>query len=353
MPLLPKRAAATKEVAQPATGTIIETRGLRKQYGRLWAVEDFSLTLAPGAIFGLIGANGAGKTTALKMLATLLSPTDGEGWVAGYSITRQPDRVRQMLGYVPDEFGIYDDMRVGEYLDFFAACYNVPRKQRRALVGELLELVDLAERHESSVSTLSRGMRQRLCLAHALVHDPKVLILDEPASGLDPQARTEFKELLRELAAMGKTIIMSSHLLPDLEDLCTDIGVMAKGVLTQYGAPDTLGRHYAQHRRLTVQVLRRASRAEYIIRARPSVSDVLVYPVGSSLATFDVPHGGLITESARADAARFEIEFTGNDSESADLLRALTLAGVEVAHFAQAGGQLSALYNAHTSRVLP
>ncbi len=198
----------------------IETRGLTRLYGKLAAVQDLNLSVPQGSLFGLIGPNGAGKTTTLRMLAGLLQPSSGEIIINGKPINQNLYELRTQIGYMPDFFGVYEDLVVWEYLDFFARCYNLPSNRRKQVIDELLELVDLSEKREAYVHTLSRGMRQRLCLAHALVHDPQVLLLDEPASGLDPRARVEMRELLRELGAMGKTVVLSSHILSELAELC-------------------------------------------------------------------------------------------------------------------------------------
>jgi len=208
---------------------IVRTTGLTKRYDKTLAVAGLDLDIAEGEIFGLVGPNGAGKTTILRILATLLVPSAGDAEIAGASVRRNPDAVRRVLGYMPDSFGVYDDMKVWEYLDFFGRCHGLPAARRRRVVADLLELVDLASKRDAYVQTLSRGMQQRLCLAHALVHDPQVLLLDEPASGLDPRARVELRELLRELRNLGKTILISSHILPELEELCTSIAIIDRG----------------------------------------------------------------------------------------------------------------------------
>jgi ABC-2 type transport system ATP-binding protein len=210
---------------------IVETHGLVKRYDRTLAVAGIDLAVEPGEIFGLVGPNGAGKTTTLRMLATLLRPSAGQAEIDGWSVTRNPDEVRRVIGFMPDVFGVYDDMKVWEYIDFFARCYGLPAAGRRRMIADLLELVDLADRRDDYVQTLSRGMEQRLCLAQVLVHDPKVLLLDEPASGLDPRARVELRELLRELRSLGKTILISSHILPELEELCTSVAISIRPVL--------------------------------------------------------------------------------------------------------------------------
>jgi len=209
---------------------------LRKEYKSLIAVDDLSLKLERGDIFGFIGPNGAGKTTTIRMLATLLVPTLGTAYVDGIDVVRFPDEVRSLIGYMPDFFGVYDDVKVWEYLDFFAAAYRIPKSQRGQTITDVLELTDLTVKRDSYVEELSRGMKQRLCLAKTLVHDPKLLLLDEPASGLDPRARVELKELLKALREMGKTILVSSHILPELADFCNKIGIIEKGKLLLSGA---------------------------------------------------------------------------------------------------------------------
>lgn len=210
---------------------MIETRDLTKTYGDLYALKKLDLKLEKGDVFGFIGPNGAGKTTTMRILATLLNPTWGEAYVCGYSIYTKAKDIRRVIGYMPDFFGVYDDMKVLEYLEFFAAAYRIKGAARRKICDEVLDLVDLGYKRDALVTSLSRGMTQRLGLARVLLHDPQVLLLDEPASGLDPRARIEIRGLLKELRNMGKTIMISSHILPELADICNKIGIIERGEL--------------------------------------------------------------------------------------------------------------------------
>jgi ABC-2 type transport system ATP-binding protein len=210
---------------------MIETRDLTKKYGELFAIKSIELKLDRGDVFGFIGPNGAGKTTTMRILATLLNPTWGEAYVGGYSIYSKPREIRRLIGYMPDFFGVYDNMKVIEYLEFFAAAYRIRGAERRKTCDNVLELVDLGYKREAFVTSLSRGMTQRLGLARVLLHDPQVLLLDEPASGLDPRARIEIRTLLKRLGGMGKTIMVSSHILPELADVCNKIGIIERGEL--------------------------------------------------------------------------------------------------------------------------
>ena len=210
---------------------MIEIQELTKAYGDLHAVDNLSLKLDEGDLFGYIGPNGSGKTTTMKILATLLQPSWGEASVCGYSIYNSPKEIRRLIGYMPDFFGVYDDMKVIEYLEFFAAAYRIKGVQRRKVCNEMLELVDLGYKRDAFVTSLSRGMTQRLGLARVLLHDPQVLLLDEPASGLDPRARIEIRGLLKQLRGMGKTIMVSSHILPELADICNKVGFIERGKL--------------------------------------------------------------------------------------------------------------------------
>ncbi|MFN2463029.1 MAG: ABC transporter ATP-binding protein [Candidatus Dormibacteria bacterium] len=219
---------------------MIRIESLTKTYGTFRAVNDVSFSVNKGEIFGFVGPNGAGKSTTLKILATLLPPTSGRAMVNGLDVTTNVFEVRGLIGYMPDFFGVYDRLTSAEYLSFYAACYRIPRRRRPAIVSDLLELVRLGDKRDAQVNSLSRGMKQRLCLARALVHDPEVLLLDEPASGLDPRARVDMRDLLRELRTMGKTIIISSHILPELSELCTSAAILERGRVLAAGPLDSL-----------------------------------------------------------------------------------------------------------------
>jgi ABC-2 type transport system ATP-binding protein len=308
---------------------IVRTSGLIKRYPGTVAVAGLDLDVAEGEIFGFVGPNGAGKTTTLRILATLLKPTAGEAEVAGISVRRNPDAVRRVLGFMPDVFGVYDDMKVWEYLDFFARCYGIPASKRRQMIGDLLDLVDLGDKRDSYVQGLSRGMQQRLCLAHTLVHDPQVLLLDEPASGLDPRARVELRELLRELRSLGKTILISSHILPELEELCTSVAIVDHGQLLAQGRVADIEKRLRYGAVLRVRVLgdgEAIEGARDFFAAEPRVASVAIL-----------------------DDGQIELGFRGDDAESADLLARTVGAGIRVASFARAASDLEELFLQVTS----
>jgi ABC-2 type transport system ATP-binding protein len=303
---------------------IVETKGLVKRYGQLTAVKDLDLAVEEGAVFGFVGPNGAGKTTTMRILATLLRPTAGEARVAGYSVRKDRRSVRRAIGYMPDFFGVYDDMKVWEYLDFFSACYEIPPETRRRLVGDLLELVDLAHRRDDYVDALSRGMKQRLCLARALAHDPRLLILDEPASGLDPRARVEIRELLRELQAMGKTIFVSSHILLEIEEICTHIGIIEAGQLVATGTLAEMRQLIQSHRVVRVGLTGRIEKAQAWLSGQSGVMGV--EPV---------------TGNGEGD---LEVMFVGDDEALAGLLREMVIAGFPVVGFREEAGDLEDVF---------
>jgi len=303
---------------------IVRTEGLVKRYATTVAVAGVDLDVEAGEIFGLVGPNGAGKSTTFRILATLLQPSAGVAEIAGWSVTRNPDQVRRVLGFMPDAFGVYDDMKVWEYLDFFARCYGIAPAARRRMISDLLELVDLGDKREAYVQTLSRGMQQRLCLAHALVHDPEVLLLDEPASGLDPRARVELRELLRELRAMGKTILISSHILPELEELCTSVAIVDRGQVLAQGRVADIERRLRFGAVLRVRALAEGEALE-AIRAR--------FATDPDVASAVLLHDGTI-----------ELGFRGDDAASARLLADVVREGLPIVSFARAASDLEELF---------
>jgi ABC-2 type transport system ATP-binding protein len=308
---------------------IVRTEGLVKRYDGTLAVAGIDLSVEQGEIFGLVGPNGAGKTTTLRILATLLMPSAGTAEIAGLSVTRNPDQVRRVLGFMPDSFGVYDDMKVWEYLDFFARCYGIGPADRRRMIGDLLELVDLGGKRDNYVQTLSRGMQQRLCLAHALVHDPQVLLLDEPASGLDPRARVELRELLRELRSLGKTILISSHILPELEELCTSVAIVDRGQVLAQGRVSDIERRLRFGAVLRVRLL---LEGEALEAARDRFTE------DPDVAT-----------AVLLDDGTIELGFRGDDAASARLLAQSVAAGLPIVSFARAASDLEELFLQVTS----
>ncbi len=315
---------------------VVETRGLVKRYGTHVAVAGIDLVVGPGEIYGLVGPNGAGKTTTMKILATLLSPTAGEAYVTGIPIDADPIEVRRRIGYMPDFYGVYDDLKVWEYLDFFARCYGVPANRRAPMIGELLTIVGLEDKRKDYVEALSRGMRQRLCLAHTLVHDPALLILDEPASGLDPRARVEMREILRELRGMGKTILVSSHILPELAEMCTGVGIIDRGRLLRSGSIHEIEQSLRATALLRIQIqgddAARVAAAEWL-RTDSRVGDVLEA----------APDGGGVI--------RLEVAFDGDTDAQADVLRTMIEAGHRVVGFTQVTSDLEEIFLKVTGQV--
>jgi len=255
---------------------MIELIDFGKDYGDFTAVQRLNLKIEAGEMFGFIGPNGAGKSTTIRFLATLLKATRGEGIVNGHSVTQDPMGVRQSVGYMPDSFGVYDGMKVWEFLDFFAVAYRIGRSKRKKVILDVLELLDLSHKRDDYVNGLSRGMKQRLCLAKTLVHDPPCLILDEPASGLDPRARVEVKALLKELRRMGKTILISSHILTELADCCTSIGIIERGELLMNGPIDEVYKRIRSDRIIEVKFTDGMDAGLSIIRSSPHLRDIQV-----------------------------------------------------------------------------
>ena len=253
---------------------MIETHDLTKRYGDLYAIRSIKLSLDKGDLFGFIGPNGAGKTTTMRIIATLLNPTWGEAYVGGYSIYTKPREIRRLVGYMPDFFGVYDDMKVFEYLEFFAAAYRICGQQRRKVCNEMLNVVDLDFKRNAFANTLSRGQTQRLGLARVLLHDPQVLLLDEPLSGLDPRARIEMRNLLKRLGNMGKTIVVSSHILPELADVCNKIGIIDRGVMTVNAKVSEVLRQLRQNVVVVIKVAGDTHDAKRDLESHATVHDV-------------------------------------------------------------------------------
>ncbi len=294
----------------------IVVEALVKQYKRFTALDGVNFSIPRGSIYGFLGPNGAGKTTTLRILATLLLPTQGRAWVAGEDVVHQPERARRRLGYMPDFFGVYDDLTVREYLEFYAQAHGVPRSQWRKTTDDLLELVDLGHKRDEFVETLSRGMKQRLGLARCLVHNPDVLLLDEPASGLDPRARVEMREVLKEISRMEKTVLVSSHILPELADLSTEVGIIHHGRMVASGSVDSIMTRLGASRILEVRVLGRIEAAGQILGSQPGVHEVEI-----------VPEEGLVRSS-----------FSGGADSQAAILKALEEGGIPVVSFNTTGG---------------
>jgi ABC-2 type transport system ATP-binding protein len=313
---------------------IIEIQGLTKNYNGLTALKDLHLSIEEGSVFGFIGPNGAGKTTTMRILTTLLKPSSGQAWVAGHSVTKEPQQVRRAIGYMPDFFGVYEDMKVWEYLDFFAACYNVPSALRPQMIDDLLALVDLGHKRGDFVESLSRGMKQRLCLARTLAHDPQILILDEPASGLDPRARIEMRELLRELKRMGKTIFFSSHILSEVADICTSIGIIEAGQLVVAGDMAEMRRRLRAHRLIQIRVLGDLAPLQGYLLTHEQVHTI------TSSDEVDLP----------SDTLRFD--FNGSDADLAAMLGELVRRDIPVIGLHEESGDLEDVFLHATKGIL-
>ena len=289
---------------------MLKVEGLYKQYGGLIAVNHIDFSLNPGDIFGFIGSNGAGKTTTIRMIATLLEPTSGTASINGADIHRDPMEVKRQIGYMPDFFGLYDDVKVWEYLDFFATIYKVAIRQRADVIDQVLELTNLGTKKEAFVQSLSRGMQQRLCLARCLVHDPALLLLDEPASGLDPRARAELKELIAELGRMGKIVIVSSHILPELADFCNTVGIIERGNMLAFGPVKEIVKQVRPARHIQIRVL------------------------GSSIETYAlVKDFANVLEAEQGEDGLVRLEFDGDYEAQANLLKSLVDNGNKVIDF--------------------
>lgn len=299
---------------------MIEINNLTKEYGSFHALEAVNINIDKGTVFGFVGPNGAGKTTTMSILATLLLPTSGTAKVGGYDVVQHPHEVRKRIGYMPDFFGVYDQFKTTEYLHFYGASYGIPRGERDKLIPQLLELVNLSDKKDSYVDSLSRGMKQRLCLARCLVHDPEVLILDEPASGLDPRARIEMREIIKELKLMGKTIIISSHILPELAEMVDEIGVIEHGRMVAQGKVAEIQNRLRVKRVLHIRTLGQADNLGSWLRDEAYVSQVFT------------------------DATGVHIHFNGGDLEQSELLARMVSAGFKLISFNEAQTNLEDVF---------
>jgi len=308
---------------------MIEIKNLVKNYKNFKAVKDISLSLEPGDAFGFLGPNGAGKTTTIKILATLLSPSGGDAFIGGYSVRKDPEKIRKIMGYMPDFFGIYDQVKAWEYLDFFASAYKVEKSRRKTIISDVLELTDLYGKRNDYVDNLSRGMKQRLCLARVLIHDPQVLLLDEPASGLDPRARIEMRALLKELRTMGKTIFISSHILTELADLVNKIGIIEAGQLLAFGEVDMILKELAPVKVMKLNVLESTDMAVKILEQSCHVNKI------------DVKERTI------------QFEFKGTDDELSDLVKKLVTEGVKLVALQEQKVDLESVFMKITQGVVP
>jgi ABC-2 type transport system ATP-binding protein len=304
---------------------VIAFQDVSKIYGARAALDHVSFEVPEREIFGFVGPNGAGKTTTLRILAALLEPTTGKAYIDGTDVSKDRERVHTRIGYMPDFFGVYDQLTVGEYLDFYAACYRQPKQRRQKIIDDLLALIGMTDRKTQLVDTLSRGLKQRVCLARALVHDPAVLLLDEPASGLDPRARVEMREILKELRGMGKTIIISSHILPELTELCTMIGIIDRGHMRATGPVHEVIAQLTSGRRLRIRVLDEKDAALEILTPLEAVRHV------------ETVNGTI------------EAEYDGDEATASGILAALIESGIRVSSFAPVDGGLEDAFLRATS----
>ncbi|CAG9621992.1 ABC transporter ATP-binding protein [Sutcliffiella rhizosphaerae] len=302
---------------------MIETINLTKKYGKFTALDSLNLKVNKGTVFGFVGHNGAGKSTTFSILSTLLAPTSGTALINGFDVTKNPKMVRKFIGYMPDFFGVYDQFKTDEYLDFYGASYGISYDERQKLIPQLLELVNLTEKKDTYVDVLSRGMKQRLCLARALIHDPEVLILDEPASGLDPRARIEMREILRELKSMGKTIMISSHILPELAEMCDEIGVINGGKLVATGRVEEIHKQLQANKVLRVLIYQNIETAFAYFEDNPKITNLQVSEQKENLLSFS---------------------YAGTDEEQVNLLKDALDAGVKILSLSQEESNLEDIF---------
>lgn len=324
---------------------MIKIQNVSKRYRNVNALSDFTLEVPHGAIYGLIGPNGAGKTTLLRILAALLVPTTGQVWFDNEEISRHPSVIQRKVGYMPDFFGVYPDLTSVEYLEFYAGIHGIPRQKRPQIIADLLELVDLSSKRDALVESLSRGMKQRLCLARALVHDPEVLLLDEPASGLDPRARVELRELLRTLQSMGKTVIISSHILLELAEMCSDVAIVQGGRLIVSGNVEQVSRRLSSGRQLEIRVLERGVEASEILKEIPGVNAVSIVSALGTTST-NGGNGASTNGESGGNNTMLQADFDGDDKALHLVLASLISHGIPVVSFAprSSGGRLEEVF---------
>lgn len=298
---------------------IVEIKGLTKRYGDLYALKNLDLDIEQGSIFGYIGPNGAGKTTTMTILATLLRPTSGQAMVCGIDVVKNPSSVRPNIGFMPDFFGVYDDMKTWEYLDFFARAYGIEKMKRLGLISDLLELVGLSEKTDAYIENLSRGMKQRLGLSRCLINDPDLLILDEPSSGLDPRARIEIREILKELKSMGKTMIISSHILPELSEMCSHIGIIERGNLIASGEVKEITDKLSQVNEIEIKIL--GDGLEHVLESLPEITGVKIL-----------------------DDSTYSVQFNGGPDEEHTILNHLIAKKIKVYSFARKSDNLEDIF---------
>jgi len=313
----------------------IEIKELNKRYGTRVAVDGLNLNVEEGEVFGFVGPNGAGKTSTIRIIAGLLRPTSGEVRVAGFSVHQSSAEVKRRIGYMPDFFGVYPDLSVQEYLEFFSACYQIPEGRRSTLINELLELVELSHRRADMVDQLSRGLKQRLSLARTLIHDPQVLLLDEPAAGLDPRARIEIRELLVELARMGKTVFFSTHILSDVAEICSRVGIIEAGKLVALGDLEQLHLQVLPRRQIELTLLDRLDEAVHLLQQQKNVSQVESHPA--------------LKENGRQ---RLTFEFDGDDAALSQLLSYLVQNQMPVLHFSEDARNLEDVFMRTTQGIV-
>ncbi len=324
--------------ARPPANAAIAVQGLLKQYGQVRAVDGLTMSVERGSIYGFVGPNGAGKTTTMRVLSTLLTADRGLCSIAGLDVAAQPAQVRGLLGYMPDFFGVYEDLTVQEYLEFYADTYSVPVRVRKSTIDDLLDLIDLVEKRHAYVESLSRGMKQRLGLARCLVHDPQVLLLDEPASGMDPRARYEMREIVKELRRMGKTVLLSSHILLELAEICTHIGIVQKGRLLREGpVADILG-SMSSGRRIELRAAADRTIVQALLEDRPEVASVE-----------KLEDSGEDSEPSGGEVCSVAFHTRSDDYALRDVLRALVEGGVGVISFAPARDNLEEVFMQLTS----